>query len=179
MAVSERHHVVVPVTGDAGRHVDALRHRYAPAATGPSAHVVVADAGEVTDPVLLRARLVAAASRLSPFPLVLGAVETPGSPRQGVYSLVHDPVGRWHWLREFLLAPPMAARELVAHAPIVDPGAGRAARRAWKEVAGDDPQLEFRVAELHLVLERDGVRDVVERLPLDAVPISPGDGPAV
>ena len=176
MAVPERHLVVVPVTGAAERLVAADRARCAAPTTTPP-HVVVVDADEVTDPVLLRARLVAAAERLPPFPLVLGAVNRDVSPRRGVARDVEDPAGVWRWLRDFALAPPMAVREVVPHVPIVGPGAGRAARRAWKRLGSDDPRLEFRVAEIHLVVERDGVREVLDRLPLDAVAVSPGTGP--
>lgn len=178
MADPKRHQVAVPVTGDAALLLVAERARCAAPPTGEP-HVVVVDADEVTDPALLHARLVAAAARTPPFPLVLGAVSGDASPRRGIVRRVDDPAGVWQWLRTFLLAPPMAAREVVPHAPVVGPAGARATRRRRRQLGTGDPQLEFRVAEIHLVVERDGHREVVERLPLDAVAVSPGDGPAV
>ncbi|MGY6500619.1 MAG: 2'-5' RNA ligase family protein [Acidimicrobiales bacterium] len=179
MAVPERHQVVAPVTGDAGRHLGTLRQRHAGPTDHVPPHVVVAIDDELTDMRLVRARLDAAAARVPPFPLVLGAPEMVGSVRRGVHLTVSDPVGVWGWLREFLVAPPLVARDVVPHAPVVEPGASRAARRAWTALDGSELSLEFRVAELLVLVARAGEWEVDGRWPLDSPPVSPGDGSAV
>jgi hypothetical protein len=161
------------VTGDAAQHLETLRRQWDPdMARQVQAHVTVTYPEEVSEPELLRARLHAAASRIPPFPMRLGPVVAhEGKPSRGVYHLVADPVGMWTWLRDFLLAPPFTAFDVIPHASITHPRTTSSGRQAFKELAGADPSLEFRVGELHLTAN-DGERWVVtESVALRGSPI--------
>lgn len=160
--------VIALVGGAAGEHLDAARRRFDPLmAEQAPAHVTVVYPTEAPHADLLRARLVAAGVRTPPFPLVLGEVVAHrGRPRLGVHHLVHDPVGVWAWLREFLLAPPFSPLEVAPHATIADPRTSRAARAAAAELGGTDPAMEFRVGALHLVATADDGWTTLERVDL-------------
>lgn len=130
-------------------------------------HVTIVYPEEAPNVAVLRARLEAAALRIPPFPLRLGEVVAhEKKPARGVYHLIEDPVGLWSWLRDFLLAPPFVPLDVVAHASITHPQTSSKARKAWKQLQGENPGLEFRVGEVHLVAH-DSTRWVtVETYPL-------------
>ncbi|MFP4512020.1 MAG: 2'-5' RNA ligase family protein [Acidimicrobiales bacterium] len=157
-----RHHATVFVTGRAAEHIEPLRREWDPRASRQiDAHVTVAYPEEAPDPVLLRARLGAAAARIPPFPLRLGPVVAhENKPARGVYHLVEDPAGMFAWLREFVLSSPFVPLHVVPHASIVHPRTSRSGPKAYKVLAGDDPRLEFRVGAVHLTAF-DGARWIV------------------
>lgn len=159
-----QHHVTLFVTGDAGEHLEDLRRRWDPvAAEQIAAHVTLVYPEEAHDLALLRARLAVAAERIPPFPLRLGPVVAHDSkPSRGVYHLVADPVGVFAWLREFVLASPFTALDLVPHASITHPRTSKRGRKAWKALDGVDPDLEFRIGEL-CVTALNGDRWVVDQ----------------
>jgi hypothetical protein len=169
------HHVTAFVTGVAAEHLERERRRWDPEmADRIGGHVTVVYPEEVQRLDLLVARLRAACERTPPFPLRLGEVVAhEGAPTRGVHHLVADPVRAWAWLREFLLAPPFVALDVVAHATIAHPRTSPLLREAWGELEGHDPALEFRVGALHLVAS-DGRRwATVEEFPLVGVPAPP------
>lgn len=175
MGELSRHHATVFVTGDAAAHLEPLRKQWDPEmAAMIDAHVTVAYPEEAPDPAMLRARLAAAAERVPPFPLWLGPVVAhEDKPGRGVYHLVEDPVGVLGWLREFLLAPPFHPLDVVPHATIVHPRTSTSGRKAFKELGGLDPRVEFRVGELHLTAF-DGSRwQVAETFELGLGPVRP------
>ena len=153
MGERTKHGAVLWVSGAAAAHLEPLRQRWDPdRAAAIGGHVTIAYPEEAPDPVLLRARLEAAAGRIPPFPLRLGElVAHEGKPERGLHYLIDDPVGMWSWLREFVLAPPFAALDVVPHATLVHPSAARSARKAFKAIGGDNPGIEFRVGALHLI----------------------------
>jgi hypothetical protein len=174
MAEPLERQVAIFLTGDAATHLDDLRRQWDPtAAERVASHVTVVYPEEIVDLVMLRARLVAAVERISPFPMRLGPVVAhEGKPARGVYHLVDDLVGMWGWLREFVLARPFVPLDVLPHASIVHPATSKAGKKAHKAIAGDDPAIEFRVGELHLV-RSDGAEWVVEDTFVLAEPRAP------
>jgi hypothetical protein len=175
MGERREHRVVAFVTGEAGEHLEALRRRWDPdMADQIAGHVTIAYRDEAPDLALLTARVEVAARRIPPFPLRLGEIVAhEAKASRGIYHLVDDPVGVWTWLREFLVAPPFVPLDVVPHATIAHPRTALSLRRAWKVLAGSDPDIEFRVGELHLVAH-DGERWVTA----DTFPLSDASLPA-
>jgi hypothetical protein len=169
------HAVIAVVTGDAAEHLEPERRRWDPAmADRVAGHVTVVYPGEIGRLDLLVARLRVACERTPPFPLVLGEVVAhENNPTRGVHHLIGDPVGVWGWLREFVLAPPFVALDVTPHATVAHPRTARSPRAAFDALVGHDPGLEFRVGELHLVVDAGERWATVERLPLSGVPTAP------
>jgi hypothetical protein len=116
-------------------------------------HVTVVYPEEIVDLVMLRARLEARRSHLRRSRCASASSSPTRANRLGVCTTsIDDLVGMWGWLREFVLAPPFVPLDVLPHATHrASRRPPRSGKKALKAIGGDDPAIEFRVGELHLV----------------------------
>jgi hypothetical protein len=112
------------------------------------AHVTVTYPEETTDEDLLLHRAELLTGTVAPFRLRLGGVFAVDQGRGGVFVAVHDTDGGWADLRRRLLAEPMTALDIPAHATVAHPRTSTRGRDCYAALAGRSLDGEIRIPEV-------------------------------
>jgi len=132
-----RRHLTIVLSDDAAGEVAGFRHRWDPLmAAGVPPHISLVYPEEYDDTDLLVQRAREQIPRFEAFAMELADVVAEDDGAGGVFVSVVDRAGKWHALRDALLAPPWRRLGIPPHVTVVHPRTSDRGPEAWRSLRG-------------------------------------------